>query len=64
MVDTLFDQTITFQLEPLKAATKAIHEAEAALAKKADPKGTALVKEARDLIAAELIGRQTDTVNH
>jgi ABC-type Fe3+ transport system substrate-binding protein len=28
VVDTLFDQTITFQLEPLKAATKAIHEAE------------------------------------
>ncbi|MEY3553648.1 MAG: hypothetical protein RL735_1996, partial [Pseudomonadota bacterium] len=30
-VDTLFDQLITFQLDNLKAATKAIHEAEAAL---------------------------------
>ena len=34
VVDALFDQTITFQLDALKAATKAIHEAEAALAKK------------------------------
>ena len=34
MVDTLFDQLITFQLDGLKAATKAVHEAEAALAKK------------------------------
>jgi hypothetical protein len=48
----LFDQTITFQLEPLKAATKAIHDAEAALAKKDSAQGKALVKEARDLVAA------------
>jgi ABC-type Fe3+ transport system substrate-binding protein len=52
VVDTLFDQLITFQLEALKAATKAVHEAEAAQAKKPNPQGEALIKEARDLIAA------------
>ena len=36
----------------LKAATKAIHEADAALAKKDNAQARALVKEARDLIAA------------
>jgi hypothetical protein len=43
---------ITFQLDPLKGATKAIHEAEAALAKKDSPQARALIKEARDLMAA------------
>jgi len=52
VVDTLFDQIITFQLDGLKAATKAVHDAEAALAKKDNAQGRALVKEARDLIAA------------
>jgi len=51
-VDTLFDQLITFQLDGLKAATKAVHDAESALAKKDNAQGRALVKEARDLIAA------------
>jgi hypothetical protein len=51
-VDTLFDQIVTFQLDDLKAATRAIHDAEAALAKKDNPQGRALVKEARDLVAA------------
>ena len=52
VVDTLFDQIITFQLEGLKGATKAIHDAEAALAKKDNAQARALVKEARDLVAA------------
>jgi hypothetical protein len=52
VVDTLFDQTITFQLEGLKAATKAIHDAEGGLAKKDNAQGRALLKEARDLVAA------------
>ncbi|HEX8168158.1 MAG TPA: extracellular solute-binding protein [Beijerinckiaceae bacterium] len=52
VVDTLFDQTITFQLDALKGATKAIHDAEAALERKDNPQARALVKEARDLIAA------------
>lgn len=52
VVDALFDQLITFQLEGLKAATKAVHAAEAALAKKDSPQARALVNEARGLIAA------------
>ncbi|MBX9741373.1 MAG: extracellular solute-binding protein [Beijerinckiaceae bacterium] len=52
VVDTLFDQLITFQLDALKAATKSIHDAEAALAKKDNAQARGLVKEARDLIAA------------
>lgn len=51
-VDVLFDQLITFQLEPLKAATKTLHEVDAALAKKDNAQARALAKEARDLIAA------------
>ena len=52
VVDALFDQLITFQLDDLKAATRAIHQAEAALAKKPNDKGKALLAEARDLVAA------------
>ena len=57
-VDVLYDQTITFQLDALKAATKAIHEAEAAIAKKDSAEAKALVKEARDLVAAMPITEQ------
>ena len=52
VVDTLFDQLISFQLDGLKGATKAIHDAEAALSKKDNAQARALVKEARDLVAA------------
>ena len=52
VVDTLYDQLVTFQLDGLKAATKSIHEAEAALAKKENAASRALVGEARDLVAA------------
>ena len=48
VVSALFDQTITFRLKELQAATKAIHAAEAALAKTPNPKAAALLKEARD----------------
>jgi phosphoglycerate transport regulatory protein PgtC len=41
---------ITFQLDPLKKATKAVHDAEAALAKKPNAEGTKLAIEARELI--------------
>ncbi len=67
VVDALYDQTITFQLEPLKKATKAIHDAEAKLAAKPNPAAAALVKEARDLIAKMPVGEQealsSDIVN-
>jgi hypothetical protein len=52
VVDTLFDQLISFQLNALKAVTKTLHEVDAALARKDNPKATALAAEARDLIAA------------
>lgn len=49
IVSSMFDQTITFRLKELQAATKAIHEADAAIAKRANPEATALVKKARAL---------------
>ncbi len=52
VVDALFDQIITFQLDALKAATKAVHEAESALAKKDNAQARTLATEARSLIAA------------
>lgn len=52
VVDALFDQLITFQLGELKQTTKAIAAADAAVARKADPKAQALIKEARELVAA------------
>ncbi len=51
-VDVLFDQLITFNLEPLKAATKAIHDVEARLARRDNAQARALIAEARALISA------------
>ena len=56
VVSALFDQTITFRLKELQAATKAIHEAEAALAKKPNPAAAALLKQARDAAFAPVVG--------
>ena len=47
VVSAMFDQTITFRLKELQAATRAIHAAEAALAKKPNAKAAALLKDAR-----------------
>jgi phosphoglycerate transport regulatory protein PgtC len=58
VVSALFDQTITFRLKELQAATKAIHDAEAALAKKANPQAAALVKQARDIAFSPLVGTE------
>ena len=55
VVSALFDQAITFRLKELQAATKAIHEAEAALAKKPNPQAAALVKQARDAAFAPVV---------
>jgi len=52
VVDTLFDQLISFQLDALKAATKSIQDVEAALAKKDNAAARKLIADARDLIAA------------
>lgn len=51
-VDVLFDQLITFNLEPLKSVTKAIHDVEARLARRDNPAARALLAEARALISA------------
>ncbi len=55
LVSSLFDQTITFRLRELQAATKAIHDAEAALARKPNAEGSALVRQARDLAFAPIV---------
>lgn len=52
VVDTLFDQLISFQLDKLKGATKAVHAAEEALAKSDNAEARGLLEDARSLIAA------------
>ncbi|MDH3280371.1 MAG: extracellular solute-binding protein [Gammaproteobacteria bacterium] len=52
LVNSLFDVMITYRLDDLRAATNAIHKAEAALAKKSNDKAAQLVAEARELVAA------------
>jgi phosphoglycerate transport regulatory protein PgtC len=52
IVNSLFDVMITYRREDLAKATKAIHQAEAALSGKSNPGAEALIKEARCLVAA------------
>ncbi|RVB80609.1 MULTISPECIES: extracellular solute-binding protein [unclassified Mesorhizobium] len=52
VVDTLYDQLITFQLDNLKAATRAIHDTEIALAAGENAQARTLLDEARGMIAA------------
>ncbi len=52
---SLFDQTITFRLKELQAATKAIHDAEAKLAGKSNPPAADLIKQARALAFAPVV---------
>lgn len=52
VVDTLFDQIISFPLADLKSVTKVIHETETVLAKKDNASAKALIAEARALISA------------
>ena len=56
VVTSLFDQMVTFRLKDLQAATKAIHDAEKALKAKPNAQGSALVKQARDVAYAPLVG--------
>lgn len=62
VVSALFDQTITFRLKELQAATKAIHAAEAALARKPEPKAAALLKQAREAAYSPVVeaGKMSD----
>jgi len=55
VVHSLFDQTITFRLRELQAATKAIHDAEAKLAGKSNPQAAELIKQARALAFAPVV---------
>ena len=52
IVNSLFDVMITYRREDLVEATRAIQNAEAALAGKSNPAAEALIKEARALVTA------------
>lgn len=52
MVNSLFDQVITYQMNDLKAATKAIQDAEAAQATKKNAAALKMIAEARALVRA------------
>jgi phosphoglycerate transport regulatory protein PgtC len=56
VVSAMFDQSITFRIKDLQAATKAIHAAEAALAKKPNAQGAALLKQAREAAYTPVVG--------
>lgn len=51
VVNSLFDVMITYRLEDLQEATKAIYEAEAALAGKSNAEASKLIAQARALVA-------------
>jgi ABC-type Fe3+ transport system substrate-binding protein len=48
LINSLYDHTITFRHKELAAATRAIHEAAAKIAKKPNPQAKKLLDEARD----------------
>ena len=52
LVNSMFDVMITYRLEGLRAATKAIQKAEAVLMKSPNPQAARLLEEARALVAA------------
>jgi ABC-type Fe3+ transport system substrate-binding protein len=56
LVSAIFDHTITFRHQELAAATKAIHDATAKLAGKANPQAQKLLAEARELAFAPVVG--------
>ena len=51
VINSLFDVMITYRLNDLRAATKAIQKAEAGLKGKSNSKAQALIKQARALVA-------------
>jgi hypothetical protein len=56
VVSAIFDHTITFRHKELVAATKAIHDATAKLAHKANPQAQKLLAEARELAFSPVVG--------
>ena len=59
VVNSLFDVMITYRLGELRAATKAIQAAEAALAGKSNAKARKLIAEARALVSAIPVNEAT-----
>lgn len=55
LVSTLFDQTITFRHKELQAATRAIHAAEAQLARKPNPQAQNLLRQAREAALSPVV---------
>lgn len=58
IVQALFDQTITFRLKELQAATRAIHDAEAKLAGKSNAQARELLNQAKALAYAPVLSGQ------
>ncbi|MGE0312223.1 MAG: ABC transporter substrate-binding protein [Lautropia sp.] len=58
LVSAMFDQTITFRLKELQAATKAILDAQAALSKKPNAEGSGLLEQARALAFSPIVGEK------
>jgi ABC-type Fe3+ transport system substrate-binding protein len=58
LVQSIFDQTITFRLKELQAATKAIHDAEARNATKKNAQAAELIKQARELAFTPVVSAQ------
>jgi phosphoglycerate transport regulatory protein PgtC len=58
LVQSLFDQTITFRLKELQVATRAIHEAEAKNAAKKNPQAAELIGQARELAFTPVVTAQ------
>ncbi len=59
VVNSLFDVMVTYRLDDLRAATKAIQEAEAALEGKSNAEATKLISEAKALVAMVPINEAT-----
>ncbi len=58
VVQSVFDQTITFRLKELQAATQAIHDGEAKNAAKKNAQAAELLKQARDLAFTPIVSSQ------
>jgi ABC-type Fe3+ transport system substrate-binding protein len=58
LVNSLYDHTITFRHKELVAATRAIHEAAAKIAKKPSPQAKKLLDEARDYAFKPLVSAE------
>ncbi len=58
LVQSIFDQTITFRLKELQAATQAIHDAEAKNAAKKNPQAADLIRQARELAFTPVVSAQ------